>query len=224
MGSLEVNELNSEEADFCRKYRPAFEIGRMAARMYQGYYAHKAAIEIANSPGANGLIPNQSPPGQAVPIGEVFRRDGTGHVYDFRHYLDYARTNPHMADDLERVWIIGALIAVGDALDKRGYLNRVPLLELVRHLRNGIAHGNAFNIKNPDQLAKFPAHNREALVKSAAFEITAQLNGKIVLFDFMVPADILDLLMSVETYLTRIRERHAAKELDSLLKALARRP
>lgn len=224
VGSLAISELNSEEVDFCRRYRPAFEIGRIAGRMYQGYYAHEAAIEIARNPGANSLIPNKPPPGQAVPVGEVLRSDGTIHVYDFRHYLDYARTNPHIVADLERVWIVGALIAVGDALDKCGYLNRVPLLELVRHLRNGVAHGNAFNIKHPDQLARSPAHNRDARVKATIFEITAQLNGKIVLFDFMGPADILDLLMSVEVYLTRIRERHATRDLDSLLTALAGRP
>jgi hypothetical protein len=125
-----------------------------------------------------------------------------------------------MANDLERVWIVGALISVGDALDKRNYLNRVPLFELVRHLRNGVAHGNAFNIRNPDGLKKFPAHNRQALVKTAEFAITADLDDRPVLFDFMGAADVLDVLISTETYLTRIRERRQMGELDDLLKEL----
>src|SRR5262249_48348635 len=134
--------------------------------------------------------------------------------------LDHARTNPDMLRDLERVWIIGSLIAVGDALDKRKYLNRVPLLELVRHLRNGVAHGNLFDLRYPDHLKKYPAHNRDALIKTAVFEITPDLDGKPVLFEFMGAADVLDLLMSVEVYLTRIRERVQRGELDSLLRAV----
>jgi hypothetical protein len=220
LGTLPVNELNTEESDFCAKYRPAFEIGRMAGRMAQGYYAHKAAIEIAKDPRSNGLIPSKVRLGQAVPVGDVARKDGTYHVYDTRHYLDYARTNSDIANDLERVWIVGALIAVGDALDKRNYLNRVPLLELVRHLRNGVAHGNAFDIRNPDSVKKFPAHNRRALVKTAEFEITVALDGRPVLFDFMGAADVLDVLISTEAFLTRIRERRQLAELDDLLKAL----
>jgi hypothetical protein len=45
-----------------------------------------------------------------------------------------------------------------------------------------------------------------------------------MLFEFMGPADVLDLLQSVEVYLTRIRERHAAGELSGLLKAVAAHP
>jgi hypothetical protein len=213
MGALAVSELNAAEVDFCKIYRPAFEIGRLAFRMHQGYYAHKAAIEIAKAPGSDGLIPCPA-------ADEVLRKDGTSHTYDLHYYLDYARTNQDMAGDLERIWIIGGLIAVGDALEKHKYLTRVPLLELVRHLRNGIAHGNAFNIKYPKQLANFPAHNRDARVKTAAFEITPQLHGTQVLFDFIGAADVLDVLMSVEIYLTRIRERHAANELDAVCATL----
>jgi hypothetical protein len=126
-----------------------------------------------------------------------------------------------MLRDLERVWIIGSLIAVGDALEKLNYLNHVPLLELVRHLRNGVAHGNQFYIRKPDGLKKCPAHNRAALVKAAAvFEITPDLDGKPVLFEFMGAGDVVDLLMSVEVYLMRIRERVQQGDLDSLLRAV----
>jgi hypothetical protein len=161
-GTLPIDELNSEEKDFCGKYRPAFDIGRMAGRMAQGYYAHKAAIGVAKDPRANSVVPAEVRNDPAVPVGDVTRKDGTGHVYDIHHYLDYARTNLEMTHDLERVWIVGSLIAVGDALDKRDYLDRAPLLELLRHLRNGVAHGNVFDIKNPGKLKKFPAHNRQA--------------------------------------------------------------
>jgi hypothetical protein len=52
-----------------------------------------------------------------------------------------------------------------------------------------------------------PAHNRLAEAKGDAkteFEIVPSLNGKPVLFDFIGPADVLDLLVSIELYLGRV--------------------
>jgi hypothetical protein len=149
-GVLPFEELSLEERDFCTKYRPIFAIGLMASQMAQSYYAHRAAITVARDPRANSLIAAEVRGGQAVPVGDVTRKDGTGHVYDIHHYLEYARTNATILNNLERVWIVGSLIAVGDALAQHDYLNRVPLLELVRHIRNGVAHGNRFDIRNPD--------------------------------------------------------------------------
>jgi hypothetical protein len=70
-----------------------------------------------------------------------------------------------MVDELARVWLVGALLTVGDALARHHYFDRAPELELLRHLRNGVADGNVFNIDNPDTLAKFPAHNRLASLR-----------------------------------------------------------
>ena len=82
-----------------------------------------------------------------------------------------------------------------------------PELELLRHLRNGVAHGNRFRIDNPASLAKFPAHNKLSWVKSdtgAEFEVTPSHQGQTVLFDFMGPGDAIDLLISVGVYLIRM--------------------
>lgn len=38
------------------------------------------------------------------------------------------------------------------------------------------------------------------------FEIDAGLNGRAILFSYMGPADVVDLLMSVSTYLLRIAD------------------
>jgi hypothetical protein len=78
-------------------------------------------------------------------------------------------------------------------------INRVPELELLRHLRNGVAHGNVFRIDNPASLIKFPAHNRLAWVRSdskAELEITPSLQGQPVLIDFMAPGDLETSLIS----------------------------
>lgn len=204
-GVVPVDKLNTAEKDFCAKYGPVFEIGRIAGRMAQGYYAHKTLIEVASDPRANALVAD---------TGGVTRKDGTKHVYDMHHYLDYGRTA--IVDDLERIWLSGALIAVGDKLDasKPRYLSRAPLLELIYHLRNAAAHGNKFHLlKNGiDCLKRYEAHNKEALVKTSEFEIKPDTKGPLF-FDFMGPGDVLDILQSVEVYFTRIRERRKSGEL-----------
>ena len=183
----------------------AFDIGQMAHRMFEGYYMHLAAIQVAKDPRAVTLSPNVEP-GQMVPVGRIRHKDGTRHEFNFEHYLAQARTNPAMVADLERLWLVGALLTIGDALEKQSYFDHAPELELVRHLRNGVAHGNTFRIKLK-LLAKFPAHNRPAWVKNdskAEFGITPNLQNQSVLFDFMGPGDVLHLLMSVSLYLIRM--------------------
>jgi hypothetical protein len=44
-----------------------------------------------------------------------------------------------MVDDLDRVWLVGSLLAIGDALMRHCYFDHAPELELLRHLRNGVA-------------------------------------------------------------------------------------
>jgi hypothetical protein len=87
-------------------------------------------------------------------------------------------------------------------LAAEGYYDRAPVLEMVRHLRNGIAHGNRFSLRNPTELNAWPAHTRDAACRSSGpFEITPDLDGSAVLFDFMGLGDVLDLLISVSTHL-----------------------
>jgi hypothetical protein len=218
-GIKPTKQLNSEESEFCERYRPAFEIGRLAHQMAEGYYAHKVAIEVAKDSRANNLVSGVDD--------TVSRNDGSGHVYNPYHYLDFARTNPEMINELSRVWLIGALIAVGDALSP-DYLNHAPILELIYHLRNGVAHGGKFTFKvggrSPglDRLRKYPANNDQAKLKTAAFQIVPDLEGKAVMFDFMRAGDILDLLISVGSYLTHLRALQPPELNELLLAATAR--
>ena len=184
----------------------ALTVGRLAERLARGYYAHSAAIVVATDPRAANLAP-QTQPGFVVPVGYVTRKDGTQHVFHFHHFLNQARSDPSIAHELERIWLAGSLLRVGDALSLYSYFDRAPELELLRHLRNGIAHGNTFRIDNPQMLSKFPAHNRLASIRGdlkAEFEVTPRIQGQPVLFDFMGPGDVLDLLMSVGRYLIRM--------------------
>ena len=184
----------------------AFDAGQLAERLSHGYYAHLAATVVATDPRSVQLAPPVLP-GQLVPTLIVARKDGTAHVFHFVHFLGLAASDTVIADELKRVWITGSLLRLGDVLAQNQYFDRAPELELVRHLRNGIAHGNRFRIDNLANFANFPAHNRSAWVKSdskAMFEITPSLQGKAVLFNYMEAGDVLDLLMSVGIYLIRM--------------------
>jgi len=220
-GSLPIDRLNLEETDFYEKYKPAFDVGRLANRMAQGYYAFLVAQLVA----ANPQSINSLPPAKALgedPTGEVKRKDGTAHTLNLRHYLDLFREDHGVQREVLQSWATGALLTLDVELSPHKYFDHAPVLELVYHLRNAVAHGNRFNItpKGRDRLKRYPAHNRSAPVKSpvgTVFEITPSLSGPL-LFDFMGPGDVLDLLQAVEVYLTRIRERHAAGELSGLLR------
>jgi hypothetical protein len=173
----------------------AFRIGRLAHRLGTGYYVHSAILDVVSNL-------DQSKPIDYRNSRDVFRKDGTKHTFAFDHYLREAVVNSQTKDDLDRVWIAGALITLGDALGHNKYFDRAPHLELVRHLRNGIAHGNRFRIDDPGRLAKYPANNFQVKFKSpATFEITSAVQGQAVLFDFVGPADCVDLFMSVEVHL-----------------------
>jgi hypothetical protein len=99
------------------------------------------------------------------------------------------------------------VLALDVELSAHDYFDQAPVLELVYHLRNAIAHGNRFNITEAGRkrLARQLAHNRDAAVRSplgTCYEITPSLSGPL-LFEFVGAADIIDLLQSVEVHLAK---------------------
>ena len=189
-----------------RVNQAAIDVSNLAHSLAEGYFTHVAILSIANNPRSITLSPSTLP-GQLVPIGHVSRKDGTQHTFHFKHYLGQANTDPNLSVALQHAWLAGSLIRLGDALALNNYFDRAPELELVRHLRNGVAHGNKFRIDKPSKLEKYPAHNHLAWVKSdlkTNFEITPELQGCSVLFEFMKPGDVLDVLMSVNIYLRNL--------------------
>jgi hypothetical protein len=177
----------------------AYDVGQLAQDMARGYAAHIAVIRVAprlDHKAAVQLIAD-------YPSDSVQRKDGTKWSFDTQDALvDLA--DKAIAEELPRVWLAGSLLRLGDALKKHDYFGHAPELELVRHLRNGIAHGNCFDIRFPEELKQFPAHNRDAWFKHTIFEITPELDGQPVLFDFMEAGDVLDLLSSVGLYLKQM--------------------
>jgi hypothetical protein len=177
-------------------------VGQLARDMARGYDTHIAAIRLAPRLNAHAFV------GEILdyPIDAVKRKDGTDWSFDTRDAL-LSLADKAIAAELPHVWLAGSLITLGDALERNNYFDRAPVLELIRHLRNGIAHGNRFSVRQPDKLKQFPANNCDASFKKTIFEITPALDEKLVLFNFMEPGDVLDLLYSVGRYLKQIGER-----------------
>jgi hypothetical protein len=186
----------------------AFDTAQLAIRLVKGYYAHMAVLTVASDPRAFSLIPEKLP-SHTVPIGTVKRKDGTEHAFHFEDFLSQAANDPFLIAEFKQIWLAGSLLKLGDTLEKYDYFEHAPELELVYHLRNGIAHGNRFNItsRGRDRLRTHPAHNQLASVQSdtrAVFEITPAVQGQPVLFDFMGAADVLDIFISVHVYLEQL--------------------
>ena len=181
----------------------AWDVGLLARRLTTGIYVHSAAVAIARATWGQESPPT-APVTEYLGAGFVRRSDGTAHEYDWCHHIEVARTDLGLNDELDRMWFASAVVLLGDALAAEDYFDRAPILEMVRHLRNGIAHGNRFEIRDPSALAEWPAHTRDAACCSqsgATFEITSELNDMRVLFDYMGPGDVLDVLISVGTRL-----------------------
>jgi len=176
----------------------AHDVGQLAQDMGRGYAAHIAAIRIP--PRLDGKVTVRLI--AEHPTDFVQRKDGTKFSFETQDALvDLA--DKTIAAELPRVWLTGSLLTLGDALKNYGYFDHAPELELVYHLRNGIAHGNQFNFTAAglERLEKYPANNCEASFRNMLFEITPALNEQFVLFDFMGAGDVLELLFSVGLHL-----------------------
>ena len=182
----------------------AKETGEFASMLRFGLYAYAAAIEIGRDAGARSLGLRMAGDGDRA-VGSVFCKDGSERPFDLPYVLDLMGSEPVLRDELDRAWCVSSLILLGDRLVAGNYYDRAPVLEIVRHLRNGIAHGNRFTLRNPTELRAWPAHMRDAACRSSEpFEITPELDGSAVLFDFMGPGDVLDLLITVSTHLREL--------------------
>ncbi|MEX3949462.1 hypothetical protein AB4Y40_17140 [Paraburkholderia sp. EG287B] len=154
------------------------EVARVAQHLASGYYAFLVAHLVAVNPMSINSLP-PSPVLGTNPTGEIRRKDGTFHTLDLRFYLDLLREDQSLQSHFLRTWAMGALLMLGDELGAHDYFDHAPILELVYHLRNGVAHGNRFNItySGKRRLARHDAHNRQAAVKSRKRLAAAVVDG-----------------------------------------------
>jgi hypothetical protein len=80
-------------------------------------------------------------------------------------------------------------------LKSHKYFDNQPEFQLLYHLRNGVAQGNAFNINDygEKRLKCHPAYLR-LYDNSERFRVSSGLKGNRILFDFVGPGDVTDIL------------------------------
>ncbi|MGO9546752.1 MAG: hypothetical protein ACLPPF_18395 [Rhodomicrobium sp.] len=187
----------------------AVDIATLTQRMVSQYFSHVTAMHVARDPRARKLGP-QIEPGQNVPVLKIPRRDGNAMIMHFDHYLLEAQKT-ELREDFDRVWLIGALLRVGDALGANGYFGHAPEAEIIRHLRNGVAHGNRFEfhdtvirkttgkLKHPANIFRYAARQQMPM-----HEIETNLQGTEVLFVWGGPDAIVDCLTVLGIHLWNV--------------------
>jgi hypothetical protein len=178
------------------------ETGQRLVGLAYGYQTYRSAFEIALNPQVLDFV--RKNPGLIDDSGEIPRRKGKGWLYSKIGWLEnegfLSSLEGDLEGDLASAWLSGALITAGDLLAKYHYFDRHPLLEMIRHLRNAVAHGNAFRIDQGERLSRFPANNQEAKFRGwegeSYFEITPELHSRKFMFDYMAPGDVLDVIAS----------------------------
>ncbi len=171
--------------------RSAKEIADMLQRLQDYYVAVSTAIILLNDDDALRLLQAKGyDHGSTIRLG---RRDNS--YYEGIKLWDAIHSvcgNAGFNLDFLGSMFMTTLSCAGDELSKNAYFDKVPVLELFRHLRYGISHGNTFHLINgePRRTAKFKG-----------FEISPALHGQGVLFEFMSTGDLFDLFDEVKAHL-----------------------
>ena len=113
-----------------KKYQAATEIGQLTSQLAEGFFAYSAAMTVATDIRSVDLAPKIEP-GQIVPVGRIKHINGGEHIYHFLYYLNWAKTEKVIVDELARIWFTGTLLRIGDLLAKHNYFDRAPELELI---------------------------------------------------------------------------------------------
>ena len=177
----------------------AVDVATLAQRMVSQFFSHHAALYVARDTRAQKFAPPIET-GQYLPGLKIPRRDGNAMIMPFDHYLSEGR-KPETKQDFDKVWLIGALLMVGDALGANRYFGHIPEAEIIRHLRNGVAHGNQFKFDRAviDQSSgklKYPANifryaGRQGM---PMHEVDTDRQGTEALFAWGGPDAIIDCL------------------------------
>ena len=190
---LNVNEQNlSDTAKMCQD-------------LVAVIFGFDAAITLLSDDRVLNLIPDILP-GKFVSVGSLVDRDGTiGAEYHFNYYLHQLRTEPRYWEGTKAIWASSCLIRLGDRLTHHGYFDRSPDLELIRHLRNAVAHNDKFRIDSLKKLHQYPAH---LTAGQRNWKIDFAMNGR-PLYDLFSVSDICSIVQNVGIELNnRALKRH----------------
>lgn len=186
-----------------------FELGQQAMALSNSIVAQGALQQMLSRTDerlVSELLPEELGGLPNGPWGWLHRLDGSAIRYGLRDFARNAVDETTQSLQLQAS-AAGALLTLGDEFAKYQYFDKRPEFELLRHLRNGVAHGNRFNLAEnqpkrpayfdgPDQRI-FPDFTSTPEGQRTRFEIMPSLDGSPVLFEFMAAADVCDLLGSL---------------------------
>ena len=177
----------------------AVDVATLAQQVVAQYSSHFVAMHVARDPRAETLAPPIEP-GQITPVLRIPRGDGNTIVMSFKHFLAEGQ-KPETKKVFDKVWLVGALLTVGDKLRDNDYFENEPEVEIIRHLRNGIAHGNKFTfynsvkdkttgrLKHPANIFRYATRQQMPM-----HEVDTNLEGTEVLYSWGGPDAVLDCL------------------------------
>ncbi|MGE3692112.1 MAG: hypothetical protein AB7F98_12115 [Novosphingobium sp.] len=202
-----MNSVEPTGPQFNEHERKLHETAKLAEDLVAGLLGFDAALTLLDDDRVLQLVPPRKP-GKLVPEGKLAHLDSEhGHNYHFLFYLDHIRKEPNRTLT-KRLWASNSLIRIGDQLSRYNYFDRHPNLELVRHLRNAVAHGERITIDKPQVLSRFPAHLTAGLCH---WEITPALHDQ-SLYSFVSAGDICSIIQAIGIFLhNRSLERHVQR-------------
>lgn len=167
------------------------EIADMIERLLEYYAAMSTTLILLNDDDILKLLEAKGyDRGSTIRLGR--RNNSYYEGIDFWQSIHAVRGKSGFNLDFLGGLMMTILSWVGDELAKNQYFDKTPELEFFRHLRNGISHGNFFNLLNGEP-------RRPAAFK--LFEINAKHHGQNVLFEFISTGDLFDLFDHVKSHL-----------------------
>src|SRR4051794_25005216 len=110
-------------------------VAQTARHLVAAYYASLVGHYVAANPQSiNSLSADH-------PTGDILRKDGTFHTIDLSDHLDKFRADVDLQEQSLLGLAMGAILVLHIQLEKNKYFGHPPILEMIYHLRNGLAHG-----------------------------------------------------------------------------------
>jgi hypothetical protein len=188
-----------------KKYKGAPEVADVLFALQQGIWSYEVMRKTAAEAAASGT--DSAKVNEQVTLAS---KSGYQRPYSAETFRNLGTNHPLLAPIFERAMIVGALIEAAETLKTpHEYFDHAPDLELIYHLRNGIAHGNRFNIEGNGitRLGKYPAFRRIPYHPGRYHEIDLGLNGKSI-FDFVGAGDVSEILLAAWFHVIILEENN----------------
>ncbi|AHK36010.1 hypothetical protein Pd630_LPD16051 (plasmid) [Rhodococcus opacus PD630] len=183
----------------------ALEIADLIERLKGHFVLTAVGLSMAVSPDVDRLLAEV---GVSLddPIA-VRRHGGPDYVLPIRPTIEESQTDNDRKLDVIDAWLDLAIFRVADELEQHNYFDKAPILAFLRHVRNGLAHGNRFDLR--------PGNWMQVEAKYGKLQITEKLNGERVLGSggFLKRGDALALLDDIAAHLRTEPSTKTWKEL-----------